>query len=102
MEEVLEICEAIKMEDRVAEVPKLRSEEIVWPIGHVFIHRLFGYAGVIRGWDETCEAGEQCECRFRSFLTVYGANRLLDGAQGSKLCLLTLYHEVVINRSTTS
>ncbi|KAM0753216.1 hypothetical protein T439DRAFT_323851 [Meredithblackwellia eburnea MCA 4105] len=56
--EVAELCESIRTEDKEMPESSLRSAEIVWRTGHVFIHRLFGYVAVIRGWDYKCEASE--------------------------------------------
>lgn len=62
-EDVVEICDAIRSEDEGdSVVVRSRVENrIRWRLGHVFRHRLFGYVAVVRGWDATCQAGEECE-----------------------------------------
>ncbi|KAK4051411.1 hypothetical protein OIV83_002895 [Microbotryomycetes sp. JL201] len=50
---------SIKREDSADLVPKYKTPEIRRPVGWVFRHRLFHYIAVVRGWDATCEAGEE-------------------------------------------
>lgn len=43
-------------------VPTLKEGlDLKWKPGHVFRHRLFSYVAVIRAWDMTCEASENCK-----------------------------------------
>ncbi|GAA5942810.1 hypothetical protein JCM1841_006913 [Sporobolomyces salmonicolor] len=55
---VANLCLAIREEDAVEKEKKWVSAGIKWRIGHVFVHRLYGYTAVIRGWDDTCRASE--------------------------------------------
>lgn len=75
------LCEAIRHEDATPKEQKLINARIKWPVGHVFRHRLFGYLAITRGFDYTCEAGEQCEwaCRFPPDFQLLTLNRPLTG-----------------------
>ncbi|ORY60395.1 hypothetical protein BCR35DRAFT_309183 [Leucosporidium creatinivorum] len=85
MAEVAEICEAIRDED-AGEMSVVKSREgIIWRLGHVFRHRLFGYIGVIRGYDLTCEASEQWIQAMQVDRLAYGRHQpfyhvLVDGS----------------------
>lgn len=59
--EVQQMIGSIRRHDTLPPEPKVAGPEIIWPIGHVFQHRLFGYIAVVRGWDKTCEAGDTCK-----------------------------------------
>ncbi|KAL8292094.1 hypothetical protein RQP46_001560 [Phenoliferia psychrophenolica] len=57
-EEVSTMVQSIREDDEPPE-PAETNSDIIWKPGHVFIHRLFGYVAVIRGFDVTCKASEQ-------------------------------------------
>lgn len=105
MTEVAEICEAIRDEDaRGMEVFKSR-EGIQWRLGHVFRHRLFGYVGVIRGYDQTCEASEQCESPLQLPLSVTDSYFRLAGIQAMQVDRLAYgrhqpFYHVLVNGSS--
>lgn len=52
-------------------VPTMKEGlDLKWKPGHVFRHRLFSYVAVIRAWDMTCEASENCESEFGAGLEM--------------------------------
>ncbi|SGZ00341.1 BQ5605_C034g11341 [Microbotryum silenes-dioicae] len=58
-ETVLRLCREMRDDDMVGPEPQLGTSRIRWRIGQVFRHRLFGYCGVVRGFDEECLASEE-------------------------------------------
>ncbi|POY71082.1 hypothetical protein BMF94_5839 [Rhodotorula taiwanensis] len=69
------LCEAIRHEDATPKEQKLINARIKWPVGHVFRHRLFGYLAITRGFDYTCEAGEQWIRTMRVDTLAFGRNQ---------------------------
>lgn len=64
------LCKSIREEDETLKVAgdrKHRKAGIDWKVGHCFRHKLFGYLAVVRGWDETCLASEDCKLDLRRF-----------------------------------
>ena len=70
-EEVVKMCRSIREGEEELPEPYKRVGVIKWRVGHVFRHKLFGYVAVVRGWDLTCEASEQCASS-SLFLYSYG------------------------------
>ncbi|SCV69982.1 BQ2448_1376 [Microbotryum intermedium] len=58
-ESIKQLCREVRDDDMAGPEPHLGSSRIHWRIGQVFRHRLFGYCGVVRGFDEECLANEE-------------------------------------------
>lgn len=63
--ELKTLCEALRRGEGEAKRVRRRKDEgrerVEWCCGHVFRHRLFGYVGVVVGWDGFCAASEECK-----------------------------------------
>lgn len=57
----------------VAAAPAARPAAVAFSVGQVFVHRQFGYRGVIVGWDAACRAGGE-------WVAATGTARLPHGA----------------------
>ena len=48
---------ALVSDARDARADKADRTGVAWRVGQVFVHKLYGYRGVIAGWDRACARG---------------------------------------------